>query len=368
MRGDTEQQAVMLTTLTPEDFVRKGHPVRRIKETVDRVLGELSPVFDGMYAEVGRPSVPPEHLLKASLLMALFSIRSERQFEDRLRSDLMFKWFLDLNIESPGFDATTFSKNRQRLLEHDVARRFFLRVTGEARRLGLLSDEHFSVDGTLLEAWASVKSFKPREEAVQKDEDGPACGGQAQGGGRDPDLDFRGQRRGNDTHVSATDPEARLARKGPGKEAQLSFTGHVLMENRSGMIVDAEVTITSGTDEPEAALRMLLRTATGGQVTVGADRGYDWQEFRKDCLGRGIAPHVALKRNTNAGPEIAASPGYKVSQKVRKRVEECFGWMKTVGGCRKLRYIGRARNELWVLLSVTAYNLVRLAKLAPSTA
>lgn len=329
------------------------------------MLGELSPVFDGMYAQVGRPSIPPEHLLKASLLMALFSIRSERQFEDRLRCDLMFKWFLDLNIESPGFDATTFSKNRQRLLEHDVARRFFLSVTGEARRLGLLSDEHFSVDGTLLEAWASMKSMKPREEAVQRDGDGQGL--QAPGGGRNPDVDFRGQRRSNDTHVSTTDPEARLARKGTGKETKLSFSGHVLMENRSGMIVDAEVTITSGTAEPEAALRMLLRTATGDRVTVGADRGYDWQGFRKDCQGRGITPHVALKRNTNAGPEIAASPGYKVSQKVRKRVEECFGWMKTVGGCRKLRYIGRARNELWVLLSVTAYNLVRMARLAPST-
>ena len=368
MRGETDQQALMLTTLTPEDFVRRDHPIRRIKVTVDRVLGELSPVFEGMYAKTGRPSVPPEHLLKASLLMALFSIRSERQFEDRLRCDLMFKWFLDLNIESAGFDATTFSKNRQRLLEHDVTRQFFGKVTGEARRLGLLSEEHFSVDGTLLEAWASVKSFRPRDEGDGSDGGRPGPGE----GGRDQEVDFHGQKRSNKTHVSTTDPEARLARKGPGKEAKLSFVGHVLMENRSGIVVDMEVTTATGTAEVEAAKRMLLRSADREdrekKLTVGADKGYDCWEFRNACLENGIAPHVAVKKTTRAWMRIIEATGYETSQKIRKRIEECFGWMKTVGGCRKLRYIGRARNELWMLISVSAYNLVRLSKLAPPAA
>lgn len=370
VRGENEQQAVMLTTHTPEDFVRPDHPIRRIKLTVDRVLGELSPVFDGMYARTGRPSIPPEHLLKASLLMALFSVRSERQFEDRLRCDLMFKWFLDLNIESAAFDASTFSKNRQRLLEHDVARQFFLKVTGEARRLGLLSDEHFSVDGTLLEAWASMKSFKPRD-----DEGGSGdLGGPEAGGGRNEDVDFRGQKRSNATHQSTTDPEARLVRKGPGKEAKLAYAGHVLMENRSGMIVDAEVTAATGTAEVEAAARMLLRSTDRdgregeGRVTVGADKGYDTRGFRNTCIENGIAPHVAVRKTTRAWRTIAAAPGYELSQRVRKRVEEPFGWMKTVGGCRKLRFIGRAKNELWVLISVSAFNLIRLSNIAPPEA
>ena len=286
MRGDTEHQAVMLTTLTPEDFVRKGHPIRRIKETVDRVLGELSPVFDSMYATVGRPSVPPEHLLKASLLMALFSIRSERQFEDRLRSDLLFKWFLDLNIESPAFDASTFSKNRQRLLEHDVARQFFLRVTGEARRLGLLSDEHFSVDGTLLEAWASLKSFRPREDS----EPPPGAGG------RNPEVDFKGERRSNQTHRSTTDPEARLARKGNSREAKLCYAGHVLMENKNGLVVDVALTQTTGTAEERAALRMLGRVRGWRRITVGADKGYDRRGFVDGCSALNATAHVARKR------------------------------------------------------------------------
>jgi transposase len=359
----------MLTTHTPEDFVRPDHPIRRIKLSVDKALGELSPVFDGMYARTGRPSIPPEHLLKASLLMALFSIRSERQFEDRLRCDLMFKWFLDLNIESAGFDATTFSKNRQRLLEHDVARQFFARVRGEARRLGLLSDEHFSVDGTLLEAWASLKSFRPMDVEGGGDQGGPESGG-----GRNEDVDFRGQKRSNKTHQSTTDPEARLARKGPGKEAKLAYAGHVLMENRNGMIVDAEVTAATGTAEVEAAARMLLRSTDRGgregecQVTVGADKGYDTTGFRQACLDNGIAPHVAVRKTTKAWRTIVAVPGYELSQRVRKRVEEPFGWMKTVGGCRKLRFIGRAKNELWVLMSVSAFNLVRLSKIAPAAA
>ncbi len=355
MRGETERQAVMLTTLTPEDFVREGHPIRRIKETVDRALSELSPVFDSMYAKVGRPSVPPEHLLKASLLMALFSIRSERQFEDRLRSDLLFKWFLDLNISDPPFDASTFSKNRQRLLEHDVARQFFSSVRGEARRLGLLSDEHFSVDGTLLEAWASVKSFRPVEDS----EPPPGAGG------RNPEVDFRGERRSNRTHRSATDPEARLARKGPGREARLSFAGHVLMENRNGLVVDIALSQATGTAEERAALRMIGRVRGRGRITVGADKGYDTRGFVDGCGALDATAHVARKRLRSAiDGRTTRHAGYRQSQRVRKRVEEIFGWMKTVGGTRKLRYRGVARNGLWFELLAAAYNLVRMAKIA----
>ena len=357
MRGDPERQAVMLTTLTPEDFVRKGHPIRRIKETVDRALGELSPVFDSMYAKVGRPSVPPEHLLKASLLMALFSIRSERQFEDRLRSDLLFKWFLDPNIESPAFDASTFSKNRERLLEHDVARQFFSKVTGEARRLGLLSDEHFSVDGTLLEAWASLKSFRPVEDSE------PPAGA----GGRNPEVDFKGERRSNQTHRSTTDPEARLARKGPGKEAKLSFAGHVLMENRNGLVVDVTLTQATGTAEERAALGMLGRVPGFRRITVGADKGYDRRGFVDGCGALNATAHVARKRLRSAiDGRTTRHTGYRLSQRVRKRVEEIFGWMKTIGGARKLRYRGVARNGLWMELLATAYNLVRMTRLVPS--
>jgi transposase len=357
MRGSSERQAVMLTTLVPEDFVREGHPVRRVKETVDRVLGELSPVFDSMYAEAGRPSVPPEHLLKASLLMALFSVRSERQFEDRLRSDLLFKWFLDMNIETPAFDATTFSKNRQRLLEHDVARQFFARVTGEARRLGLLSDEHFSVDGTLLEAWASVKSFKPRGGDTDNGGDAGA------GGGRNEEVDFRGQKRSNATHQSTTDPEARLARKGPGKEAKLAYAGHVLIENRNGLVVDAALTQATGTAEEEAAVKMLRGRPGRKCITVGADKRYDTGNFVDSCWFMNVRAHVAQKRRSAIDGRTTRHRGYQASQRARKRVEEVFGWMKTVGGARKLRYRGVGLNGLWFSILAAAYNLVRMSRL-----
>ena len=378
MRGGQERQAAMLTTLVPEDFVRDGHPIRRVKETVDRVLGELSPVFDSMYAETGRPSVLPEHLLKASLLMALFSVRSERQFEDRLRSDLMFKWFLDLNIETPAFDASTFSKNRQRLLEHDVARQFFLRVTGEARRLGLLSDEHFSVDGTLLEAWASMKSFTPRDRHPDGDvtpasptglgwePDGGAgsgtCGVDA-GEGRNEEVDFRGQKRSNATHQSTTDPEARLARKGPGKEARLSYAGHVVIENRNGLVVDATLTQATGTAEEEAAIGMLKGIPGRKRISVGADKGYDTDNFVDSCWFMNVRAHVAQKKRSALDGRTTRHAGYAASQRARKRVEEVFGWMKTVGGARKLRYKGVGRNGQWFNLLAAAYNLVRMSRL-----
>jgi len=357
MRGAAARQVTMLSPLTPDQLVPQNHPIRQIKPVVERVLGGLSPVFEAMYGEVGRPSIPPEHLLKGSLLMALYSIRSERQFCERLQYDLLFKWFLDLNIGDPAFDHSTFSKNRARLLEHEVARRFFAAVVGEARRRKFLSEDHFTVDGTLLEAWASMKSIRPRDG-----------GGAPQGEGKNPTVDFRGEQRSNVTHGSTTDPEARLARKGPGREAKLCFSGHVLMENRNGLVVDVMVTQATGRAEREAALEMLDRVPGTRRITVGADKNYDTFDFVAECREMNVTPHVACRLFSNLDRRITRHPGYGLSQRVRKRVEEIFGWIKTVGGGRKLRYLGVARNQLWAELTAAAYNLVRIARLAMAAA
>jgi len=282
MRGDSTQQAIILSAITPDQLVPADHPIRRIKPIVERVLQDLSAVFRTMYAPVGRPSIPPEHLLKASLLIALFSVRSERQFCERLQYDLLFKWFLDLNITDRAFDASTFSKNRERLLAHDVARQFFLAVRAEADRGGLLSDAHFSVDGTLLEAWASQKSYRPR------DEDDPPTGGS-----RNAEVDFHGERRRRDTHVSRTDPQALLYRKSRGQPAKLCFLGHVLIENRHGLVVDVELTTATGRAEREAAQRMLQRSTTG-HATVAADRAYDTRDFVAACCATGVTPMTSV--------------------------------------------------------------------------
>lgn len=360
MRGDRDQQANMLLAITPDQLVPQDHPAREIKAIVERALTELSPVFNQMYARIGRPSIPPEQLLKSSLLIALYSVRSERQFCERLQYDLLFKWFLDLNISDPAFNPTTFSKNRERLLEHEVSRRFFDAVVSEARRRQLLSDDHFTVDGTLLDAWASLKSFRPADEG--KDDPPPDS---SSPGGRNREVDFKGERRLNRTHRSTTDPEARLARKGPGKEARLSFAGHVLMENRNGLVVDAELTEATGSAEEMAAIRMLSRMPGRRRITVGADKGYDTGNFVDGCWMMNATAHVAQKRLRSAiDGRTTRHAGYRQSQRVRKRVEEIFGWMKTVGGTRKLRYRGTARNGLWFETLATAYNLVRMAKIA----
>ncbi len=357
MRGDAERQALVFSALTPDQLVPADHPIRAIKPIVDRALRGISPALSQMYAKRGRPSIPPEHLLKASLLIALYSVRSERQFCERLQYDLLFKWFLDLNIADPAFHPTTFTKNRENLLQHDVARQFFAAVLEEARRQGLLSEDHFTVDGTLLEAWASLKSVRPRDD----DSEPPA------GSGKNPDVDYRGEKRRNQTHASTTDPEALLARKGPGKETKLSFLGHVLMENRNGLVVDVALTQATGKAEREAALSMLDHLALRKRRrTLGADKGYDTHDFVEDLRQRNVTPHVARNqsgRRSAIDGRTTSWGGYKLSQKVRKRVEEVFGWVKTVGGGRKLRYIGLRRNRLWVELTATAYNLVRLAKL-----
>jgi len=354
MRGMADRQVTMLSGITAEQLVPRDHPIREIKPIVDRALSELSPTFSQMYAEIGRPSIPPEHLLKACLLIALYSVRSERQFCERLQYDLLFKWFLDLNIMDATFDASTFSKNKERLLEHEVARGFLVAVLAEARRRKLLSEDHFTVDGTLLEAWASLKSFRPKS------------GGEPPGNGeKNPEVDYRGEHRTNDTHQSSTDAEARLARKGAGKEARLCFSGHVLMENRNGLVVDVTVTRATGTAERDAAMDMLEKVPGKHRVTVGADKNYDTDDFVTICREMKVTPHVACRQWSRLDRRTTRHQGYLVSQRVRKRVEEIFGWIKTVGGGRKLRYSGVARNQLWAEFVVAAYNLVRMARLAP---
>lgn len=357
MRGAAACQAMILTAITPDALVPQDHPIRKIKPMVEAALAKLSPVFDRMYAEIGRPSIPPEHLLKGCLLIALYSIRSERQFCERLQYDLLFKWFLDLNIMDPAFDPSTFSKNKTRLLEHQVSRQFFSAVVTEARGRNLLSPDHFTVDGTLLEAWASMKSLRPRKDGS------PPPGT----GGRNPEVDFRGEKRSNATHASTTDPEAMLARKGRGKEAKLCFAGHVLMENRNGLVVDVTLTRATGTAERAVALEMLEGLPGVHRVTVGGDKNYDTADFVAECREMHVTPHVAQNtsgRHSAIDGRTTRHPGYAVSQRVRKRVEEIFGWVKTVGGGRKVRYIGVARNQLWAELTAAAYNLVRMAKLA----
>ena len=357
MRGMPERQLAMLTTLSPEDLIPTDHPIRRIRMVVEAVLADLDEGFAVMYARIGRPSVPPEQLLKATVLMALYSMRSERAFCERLNYDLLFKWFLDLPIDAPAFDASTFTKNRERLLDHEIADRFFAAVVDQAKLRRYVSSEHFSVDGTLLEAWASHKSFKP------KDGSGPGSAA----GGRNTQTNFRGQLRSNQTHQSTTDPEARLARKSNGTAAKLAYAGHLLMEHRNALIVDMELTHATGYAEREAALEMLERLGPmSRRRTVAGDKAYDTTDFVAQVRDLGVTPHVApntTNRRSAIDGRTTRHPGHVISQRIRKRIEEPFGWIKTVAGGRKLRYIGRRRNRSWFLMAGAVYNLVRITAL-----
>lgn len=355
MRGKTTRQATFMA-VTPDSKVPVDHPIRRIRAIVEEALRELSPLFAEMYAKTGRSSVAPEHLLKASLLIVLYSVPSERRFCERLEYDLLFKWFMDLNIEDPAFDHSTFSKNRERLMEHDVAGRFMQLVLNEAQRRRLLSEEHFTVDGTLLEAWASLKSFRPKD-----DEQPP------EGTGKNPERDFRGTPRKNDTHASTTDPESRLYTKSKGQAAKLSYICHTLMENRSGLLLDALLTQATGTAEREGALTMLRRRrGVHKRSTLGADKAYDTKDFVEQCRKLDVTPHVAqntTNRRSAIDGRVTHHAGYAISQRKRKRIEEGFGWMKTVGNCRKLRFIGVAKNQFWMTMEAVAYNLTRMASI-----
>ena len=346
----------MLTSLSTEDLIPKDHPIRRIRRVVDEVLAEIDGEFSAMYSRIGRPSVPPEQLLKATILMALYSVRSERAFCERLNYDLLFKWFLDLPIDARAFDPTTFTKNRDRLLDHEIADRFFAAVVRQAKLRRYLSSEHFSVDGTLLEAWASHKTFKP------KDGSGPDVQP-----GRNAETGFRGQPRSNQTHQSTTDPEALLARKSHAAPAKLSYAGHLLMERRNALIVDMELTQADGYAERNAALQMLGRLLRRRRRrTVAADKAYDTAGFVADCRELGVTPHVGqntTNRRSAIDRRTTRHLGHRVSQRIRARIEEPFGWVKTVGGGRKLRYIRRERNRAWFLFTGATYNLIRIAAL-----
>jgi len=358
MRGDDQQQNHMFSYLSPESRVRKDHPLRAIRIMVDEVLTQLSRRFDTMYARVGRPSIAPEKLLRAQLLQMLYSIRSERLLMEEIDYNLLFRWFVGLNADDEVWDATTFTKNRDRLLEADVAQEFLACVVEQARGKGLTSDEHFTVDGTLLEAWASQKSFQRKEGKPTAPPDDPG----------NPTVNFRGEERANDTHESKTDPESMLARKSEGKESKLSYSGNLLVENLNGLIVDAEVFQANGTAERDAALVMMERLGGTQPLTVGGDKGFDTFGFVEECRHLGVTPHVAQNLGRRGGSAIdgrtTRHAGYALSQKKRKRIEECFGWLKTIALMRKVRHRGVNRVHWIFTFACAAYNLVRIRNLA----
>jgi transposase len=353
MRGDEDAQADVWSYIPLEQRVPADHPLRPLRALVDVVLTELSPEFSRLYSRMGRPSIPPEHLLRALLLQVLYSVRSERLLMEQLNYNLLFRWFVGLKADARIWDATVFTKNRQRLLDGDIARAFFERVVAQARERGLLSDEHFTVDGTLIEAWASLKSFKSKDTPPAPPDD-PG----------NPTVNFHGERRSNATHASTTDPEARLFRKGDAHEAKLYYQGHVLMENRHGLAVDGSLTPATGFAEREQALAMATGLPAG--ATLGADKSYDTREFVDGLRGLAVTPHVAqhtTKRASAIDGRTTRHPGYLLSQRERKRVEEIFGWLKMIGLLRKTRHRGVARVGWMFLFGLAVYNLVRIRNL-----
>jgi transposase len=359
MRGNDYQQSDMFSYLSPEQRVRKDHPLRAVRAMTDEILERVSPLFDAMYSAGGRPSIAPEKLLRAQLLQMLYSVRSERLLMEEIDYSILYRWFVGLNLDEAVWDATTFTKNRDRLLEAAVAKEFLAQVVEQARVAGLISDEHFTVDGTLLEAWASLKSFQPKDK-----QDGPPPDDTG-----NPTVNFHGQKRSNETHESQTDPDALLARKGKGKEAKLSYNGDLLIENRNGLIVNAELLQANGRAERDAALVMLEQLAGGGRVTVGGDKGYDAAEFVDECRHMNVTPHVAQNTARSGGSAIDARTtrhaGYGVSQKKRKRIEECFGWLKDIALLRKLKHRGLFKVGWIFTFAAAAYNLVRMRRLIP---
>jgi transposase len=362
MRGDDIQQSVMFSYLSPEERVPVDHPLRPIRQICDEVLAHLSGVFETMYSEIGRPSVPPEKLLRALLLQILYTVRSERMLMEQLDYNLLFRWFVGLNMDDAVWHVTVYTKNRDRLLQADVARKFFDSVVAQAQRLDLMSDEHFTVDGTLLEGCASLKSFKKVDSGEEPPADDPG----------NPTVDFHGEKRRNQTHVSSSDPDALLARKGSGKEAKLSYSGHVLMENRNGLVADVKLLQANGTAERDAALVMIEAIPGDHQVTVGTDKNYDTKDFVAESRKLNATPHVAqnihARRKSAIDGRTTRHAGYAISQVKRKRVEEIFGWMKTVGSMRKLRHRGLELVGWMFTFAAAAYNLVRIRNLASAMA
>lgn len=361
MRGADEQSGAMFSYVTLEERVPSDHPLRAVRRITDRALERLSPRFGTLYVNFGRPSIAPEKLLRALLVQALYTIRSERQLMEQLNYNLLFRWFVGLGIDEPVWAPSTFTKNRDRLLSGDIARGFFEAVRMHADSAQLLSDDHFTVDGTLLEAWASQKSFRPR------DEEPPSPGGS------NPAVDFRRQRRTNETHRSTTDPDARLYKKAQGREARLGYLGHVVMEHRHGLIVDALVTPATGHGERDAGAAMIAERPGNHRITVAADKAYDTREFIATLRAMRVTPHVAqfpdtVCRGSAIDARTTRHPGYAVSQRKRKLVEQGFGWMKTIGGLRKLRHRGGPLVEWIFTFTAAAYNIVRLRRLLPVTA
>ena len=364
MRGGDIKTESLFSYVSCEARVPPDHPLRPIRAIVDEALEVLSPEFAALYSPIGRPSIPPEKLLRALLVQVFYSVRSERQLMEQLDYNLMFRWFVGLSMDAPIWDVTVFTKNRDRLLAGDIAAKFMAAVLNQPRVKALLSQEHFSVDGTLIEAWASMKSFKPKDDGKGGgDADG---GGRTKAAGRNVERDFRGEKRGNDTHASTTDPDARLYKKAQGQAAKLCHMGHLLMENRQGLIVDAVLTHATGTAEREAALTMLERLQGRHRVTLGADKAYDVADFIAKLRKINVTPHVAqntANRRSAIDGRTTRHPGYAVSLRIRKRIEEAFGWMKTCGGVRKARHCGKERVGWTFTLTAAACNLVSLPKL-----
>ncbi len=358
MRGDDAGQVAVFSYISPEQRVPKDHPLRPLLAIVNDVLERMSPLFAKLYSHTGRPSIPPEKLLRALLVQVLYTIRSERMLMEQLDYNLLFRWFVGLNMDDVVWDATVFTKNRDRVLGGEVAEVFFQEVLAEARRRELLSDEHFTVDGTLIEAWASHKSFKPKDDS-DSDE-----------GGSNPSVDFRKQQRKNDTHASTTDPDARLYKKSKGAESKLCYMGHLMIDNRHGLATNACVTIASGSAEREAAVQMAGEIPGMRRVTLAADKGYDTRDCIRKLRDRNVTPHVA-QNDTNRRSAIdgrtTRHPGYEVSQRKRKLVEQMFGWAKTVGLMRKTRHRGTERVDWMFIFTAAAFNLVRMRNLEGAT-
>jgi transposase len=358
MRGSDHRTDHLFSYFSPEARVPADHPLRPIRRMTDDALGTMSREFERVYSDFGRPSIPPEQLLRALLLQVLYTIRSERLLMEQLAYNLLFRWFVGLGLDEPVWDHSTFSKNRDRLLDGDLASAFFRAVRAQADAAHLLSDEHFTVDGTLLEAWASHKSLRPREDTVPRDD----------GGGSNPTVDFRGERRSNATHRSTTDPDARLYRKADGAAAKLAYLGHLVTENRHGLIIDTEVTVATGFGERDAAIAMLRDVKRKATRTVGGDKNFDARAFIAGVRGLGFTPHVAqfgdsVRRRSGVDRRTTRHHGYARSQEKRKLVEEAFGWLKTVGGLRKLHHRGVARVRWVFTFGAAAYNLTRMRTL-----
>ena len=377
MRGGPEETKQLFSYVGIEERIAVDHPLRAIRELVEHVLDGLSREFTKLYSHTGRPSIPPEHLLKATLLQAFFTVRSERQLMEQINYNILFRWFVGLSMDDGVWDASTFSKNRERLMQADVAKSFMSRLLNLPDVKGLLSSEHFSVDGTLIDAWASMKSFVPKDGS-----------GEPPGPGRNGTRNFRQEKRSNETHASTTDPDAQLFRKGNSQSSRLCFMGHALMENRNGLIIDCELTKASGTAEREAALIMIKRSRKGHgktakrtvgkpRVTLGADKGYDAEAFVLTLKDHQVTPHIAINgtvsktgkvRKTAVDGRTTRHEGYGISQRCRKRIEESFGWAKTIGGLSKLKLKGLAKAKGFFTFQMIAYNLIRIPKLLAVTA